>query len=77
MLCDPCGRHFRKTKTLPKRKRRSLTQHFAGGTDTPAAAADRLIATIVVLRPVAASEMPVLRHGCAIVASSKLSVQCT
>jgi hypothetical protein len=29
-LCDPCGRHFRKTKTLPKRKRRSLTQHFAG-----------------------------------------------
>ena len=32
MLCDPCGRHFRKTKTLPKRKRRSLAQHFAGCT---------------------------------------------
>jgi hypothetical protein len=31
VLCDQCGRHFRKTKTLPKRKRRSLTQHFAGG----------------------------------------------
>lgn len=30
VLCDMCGRHFRKTKTLPKRKRRSLTQHFQG-----------------------------------------------
>jgi hypothetical protein len=30
VLCDPCGRHFRKTKTLPKRKRRSLAQHFSG-----------------------------------------------
>jgi hypothetical protein len=75
VLCDPCGRHFRKTKTLPKRKRRSLTQHFAGGTDTAAAAADRLIATIVVR--VAGEMRGGGDHGCAVVASSKLSVQCT
>lgn len=63
VLCDPCGRHFRKTKTLPKRKRRSLTQHFAGGTDTPAAAAERLVSAMVVLLLLVSTGMLVLHYS--------------